>query len=107
MSTTDPLSREEIDHEAEAKRLLEETAPFQDQHLEVAMSSAQVHATLALVAVQREANEQQRIGNLIAVASSEAMDISRPWSSMPAEYESMRREIRDALGIGGDDAATS
>lgn len=62
-----------------------------------------IHSQLALVAVQREANEQARIANLIAVASNEAMDISRPWPSMPPEYESMRREIRAVLGIGGDD----
>ena len=51
---------ERIDHVAEANRLLSEIAPFQTQHLEVAMTTAQVHATLALV-------EQQRIANLIAI----------------------------------------
>lgn len=55
-----------IDHAAEARHILSDIARFRDQHLEVAMISAQVHAQLALVEAQREANEHQRIANLIA-----------------------------------------
>ena len=57
---------ERIDHAAEARRILSDVKPYEDQHLEVGMGSAQVHATLALV-------EQQRIANIIDVALLQLM----------------------------------
>lgn len=67
-----------IDHAAEARELIEaerrpspagwETADA--QHLANFME-AQAHATLALMDAQREANEQARIGNLIALCGSD------------------------------------
>lgn len=67
---------ERIDHEAEAERLLRDSEHLdpQDGAVSAAMfaamfAAAQVHATLALVAEQREANRQARIANLIAYAA--------------------------------------
>ena len=50
------------DHAAEARRLLNESGPY-GVPLPEASAAAQVHATLALV-------EQQRIANLIAIATA-------------------------------------
>lgn len=71
MSTTDPREREEIDHEAEAIRLLEANPVGLCDGGEwgtAVATEALVHATLALVAIQREANEQARLANRIALA---------------------------------------
>lgn len=48
------MTEQRIDHAAEARKLLADVEPLRDQHLEVAMTSAQVHATLALVDAVRE-----------------------------------------------------
>ena len=53
-----------IDHTAEARKILEAVEPYTNNDLGVAMNSAHIHATLALV-------EQQRIANLISLGSQE------------------------------------
>jgi hypothetical protein len=111
-------AQERIDHVAEARRLLSAEANGGTQAerallLQGAMQAAQVHATLALV-------EQQRIANLIALASGEGsswdealpilrdeaaaalMEFERtpatPFSG-PDDYPVVRVEIRKALGL--------
>ena len=93
---------ERIDHAEEARRILSDVKPYQDQHIEVGMGSAQVHATLALV-------EQQRIANLIALVAADPDGLGRSAYSALAVMSSDRQrtildpDIAAALGIGDDD----
>lgn len=122
MSTTDPRGREEIDHEAEALARLRDSAKRSKdgfQHLAlVEATAAQASAVLALVAVQREANEQARVASIIALAFSEVRStttglpeepveaVQQAWNALvdvPAPPYRLRPEIAKALGIGGDD----
>lgn len=84
---------ERIDHAAEAARVL--ALPYSSNE------ASELNATLyALAQAQLALVEQQRIANLIAVASAETMDVSREWyPAMPLTYEHMRQEIAAALGI--------
>lgn len=59
---------ERTDHAAEARNYIACWEEKAGQHAELDMALLQAHATLALVDAQREANEQARIGNLIAFA---------------------------------------
>lgn len=86
-----------IDHAAEARRLLDETSQFQTQHLEVAMTSAQAHATLAL-------SEQQRTANLIAIMASAAQGVANMTMNRDDYMEMFHQinpQIVSALGIEG------
>lgn len=102
-----------IDHAAEARELIEverkpspagwETADA--QHLANLME-AQALATLALVDAQREANEQARIGNLIALMDSPrtCTNVARAAERALMEGEPvvdrvLRPDIAAALGI--------
>lgn len=94
--------RERIDHAKEARRLLFSTGQFAEQDLGVAMASAQIHATLALV-------EQQRIANLIALGQFRVGPddlppfrhlVMQPVNAYDVEPTT---DIAAALGIGDDD----
>lgn len=105
MSANDPREREEIDHEAEADKCIAYARATESSvEAQLSMIQAGVHATLALVAAQREANEQLRIANLIALGNAE----HGPYRYLDAGRTKLRSE--DAfgaaallLGIGGDD----
>ena len=91
---------ERIDYAEEARRILSDVKPYRDQHLEVAMSSAQTHATLALV-------EQLRIANLHAIAcgtsegamSHVAQDFAYMTLIENGQDGMLRPDIAAALGI--------
>jgi hypothetical protein len=106
-------AQENTDHAAEAARVLRDVLADSNSSYGDGMAYAQVHATLALV-------EQQRIANLIALASGdgsswdEALPILRdeaaaalmefertpatPFSG-PDDYPVIRAEIRKGLGL--------
>lgn len=90
------MTMERIDHAAEARKYAEKSLHPSTGSPEVGLVYAQLsntEATLALV-------DQQRIANLIAVAASDTMDVSRKWyPAMPLAYEHLRQEIAAALGI--------
>ena len=90
-----------IDHAAEARKILEAVEPYTNNDLGVAMNSAHIHATLALV-------EQQRIANLLSIAcgtSEGAMShVARDFAYMTlienGQDGMIRPEIATTLGIG-------
>lgn len=61
-----------IDHAAEAQICINyaHKSPLNDPISQTYMMQAQVHAQLALVNAQREANEQARIANVIAYVTN-------------------------------------
>lgn len=96
-----------IDHAAEARKAIESAYPIAlpydsaEAQYHGALMEAQVHATLALV-------EQQRIANLIAVATWNANTLrtggSRDGKPADREVENARvdrlfSEIREGLGL--------
>lgn len=87
---------ERIDHAAEARGEMRYShdclADGREDRAGLALSEAQIHATLALV-------EQQRIANLIALHRHEVKYDIGSWSRLYNEGEELRPEIKEALGI--------
>lgn len=77
----------DIDHKAEAEAILFADRQYRDERT---LMEAQVSATLYLA-------EQQRIANLIAVATAET-NLLRPLSEA-SEFAPMFTQIREALGL--------
>lgn len=81
-----------IDHAAEAFRVLQLPTSMEDATEANALAYAQVHATLALVAATEKVAEQQRIANLVALATSEYVPLG--------EIEGLALEdIKKGLGL--------
>lgn len=66
-----------IDHAAEARKLIEDA--YADDPALLNGIKAVAHAQLAFVEAQREANEQARIANVIALGQARAGDGSLPF----------------------------
>lgn len=81
-----------IDHAAEARKALNaaiEVPADVEAAADPWLLAAQVHATLALVEAQREANEHQRIANLIAWTTANGAE--------PTEL--VEAQITEGLGL--------
>ena len=89
-----------IDHEARAVSLLADAEiSFENDMSRGHTLQAQVEATLALVQAQREATEQARIANLIALANTAgALDYIAAESKYQAS-DDVVMEIRKGLGL--------
>jgi hypothetical protein len=94
------IMTERIDHATNAKAILANTKPEEFGTTANWLAAAQVHATLALV-------EQQRIANLIAMATQpggghdvayEALVYTEDENGWPVIYQ-VRPEIKEALGL--------
>ena len=102
------MSDEKIDHAAEAVKFIDQNvwreAGVLYEHIPSLIARAQVHATLALV-------EQQRIANLIALASSEIGELVSAGMGGLTEHQphpdyvytvmvpTLRPEVRKGLGL--------
>jgi len=84
------------DHEAKALGWIDPTLWEKEGtnvlQLHAMLQMAQVHATLAIVQVQRKANEQARVANLIALAGAE-------FTVPDLDYLEVLAEIRKGLGL--------
>ncbi len=96
-----------IDHKAEARKWLDpavwEKEGATDESVPVLVAVAQVHATLAQVAATEALAEQQRIANLIALASGgdETAYLVNGETNKYDEnrWRALRAEIREGLGL--------
>lgn len=93
------IMTERIDHATTAKAILANTKPEEFGTTANWLAAAQVHATLALV-------EQQRIANLVTLASGNPSTIQRSASRALLELdpetkcdENVRPEIKEGLGL--------
>lgn len=90
-----------IDHAAEARSTLVAIG-YPDSN-EGCLAVAQVHATLALVEAQREANEQTRIANIIALSVPQGIpgqdgEVTVCIPSFDEGFE-LRDDIKTGLGL--------